>query len=223
VAWRDRAVDGEAVSLLTASHSSNRDHLVMVLLSGHTRVMDVGDHLAPEALDDRSINPRPDQRRPLRLGPSPLRLPRREGQPLRLEANRRVVQDRVTKWGDCDVRRGVETAIQCGSRFRWCLTPALTPAAARPSGGIQPVAETRRRCPKDAVHLLRCVRRRRATASGPTAAGPWRSVKQPAARVDDFTGEWVEPTLGFEPRTCCLRIERRSKYLGLTGDPYRDP
>src|ERR1035437_568655 len=63
----------------------------MVLLSEGIRVSDVGDHLAPEAPDDRSTTPGPDQRRPLRLGPGPLRLPHRERQPLWFPTDRRVL------------------------------------------------------------------------------------------------------------------------------------
>ena len=63
----------------------------MVLLFERAGVSDVGDHSAPEASHDRSATPRPGQWRPLCLGPSPLRLPRREGQPLRLQTNRRVL------------------------------------------------------------------------------------------------------------------------------------
>src|SRR5450830_760546 len=49
--------------------------------------------LVPEdAHHDRSTTPRPDQRRPIRLGPGPVRLPDREGQPLGLQADRRVIQ-----------------------------------------------------------------------------------------------------------------------------------
>jgi hypothetical protein len=43
------------------------------------------------AHDDRSTTPRPSQRRPVSLGSGPVRLPRREGQPLRLPANGRVL------------------------------------------------------------------------------------------------------------------------------------
>ena len=71
--------------------------LVMVLLSAASRVSHVGDQLVPEAPDDRSTPPRPDQRRAIGLGPGPAASPARREELCRIVVEQVVVDDREVR------------------------------------------------------------------------------------------------------------------------------